>query len=90
MRFIGPRPEIPEYVDNELFVFLEKIKPTAILTNLSFGAQTSNPILPTIQIGLFWRLTITFITIIFLRWVSNTNRGRKFLHQFFSMTFSHI
>jgi len=27
MRFIGPRPEIPEYVDNELFVFLEKIKP---------------------------------------------------------------
>ena len=67
-------------------LFLEKIKPTAILTNLSFGAQTSNPILPTIQIGLFWRLTITFITIIFLGWVSNTNRGRKFLHQFFSMT----
>jgi len=27
MRFIGPRPEIPEYVDNELFDFLEKIKP---------------------------------------------------------------
>jgi len=27
MRFIGPRPEIPEYVDKELFDFLEKIKP---------------------------------------------------------------
>lgn len=27
MRFIGPRPEIPEYVDNDLFDFLEKIKP---------------------------------------------------------------
>jgi len=27
MRFIGPRPEIPEYVDKEVFDFLEKIKP---------------------------------------------------------------
>ena len=27
MRFIGPRPEIPEYVNLELFYFLNKIKP---------------------------------------------------------------
>jgi hypothetical protein len=68
------------------YLFLEKIKPTAIIPNLTFGVQTPNPNLPTIQIGLFWRLSITFITIIILGWVSNTNRGRKFLHQFFSMT----
>ena len=27
MRFIGPRPEIPEYVDRNTFSFLKKIKP---------------------------------------------------------------
>ena len=27
MRFIGPRPEIPEYFDKEKFYFLKKIKP---------------------------------------------------------------
>ena len=27
MRFIGPRPEIPEFVDRDSFSFLEKIKP---------------------------------------------------------------
>ena len=27
MRFIGPRPEIPEYVDRNTFSFLNKIKP---------------------------------------------------------------
>ena len=27
MRFIGPRPEVPEYVDKESFFFLNKIKP---------------------------------------------------------------
>ena len=27
MRFIGPRPEIPEYVDSDTFSFLNEIKP---------------------------------------------------------------
>ena len=27
MRFIGPRPEVPEFVDQISFSFLEKIKP---------------------------------------------------------------
>ena len=27
MRFIGPRPEVPEFVDKESFFFLDKIKP---------------------------------------------------------------
>ena len=27
MRFIGPRPEVPEFVDKESFYFLDKIKP---------------------------------------------------------------
>ena len=27
MRFIGPRPEVPEFVDRDSFSFLEKIKP---------------------------------------------------------------
>ena len=27
MRFIGPRPEIPEYVDRNTFSFLKQIKP---------------------------------------------------------------
>ena len=27
MRFIGPRPEVPEFVDKKSFYFLDKIKP---------------------------------------------------------------
>ena len=27
MRFIGPRPEVPEYVDNKSFGYLKSIKP---------------------------------------------------------------
>ena len=44
MRFIGPRPEVPEFVDKESFSFLAKIKPglsgySSILLemNLKFG-----------------------------------------------------
>ena len=74
----------PSFSVNNLF--LERIIPANTLNkNTIRGQDPPNPISPSIQIGIWWRLLIIFAAIVILGWISNTNKVKKLSRQFFSI-----